>query len=165
VGILRIIRAGQEKPPKHFDMLTEEEIIKRSEPLDKSCFIYFLIKNGEIVHVGQTHDKYMRISQHSREKGFDSFYMLECAHEDLNELEYRYSMLYHPILNVETPRGVMPAPSGCDSGAKIKRKLKMNAPEFKEFVHQHGIQCYHNRYYNVNECLSAYKKDNASKGA
>lgn len=65
-------------------------------------FIYFLIKNKEVVYVGQTTQGYSRIQAHT-DKNFDSVYFIRCDEYDLDELESKYVIKYKPIYNKALP--------------------------------------------------------------
>lgn len=82
------------------ELRSEGEIISKSEPLRSNSGIYFLIKNSEIVYVGQSVDVYSRMACHRREKEFDRFHIIPCEKEHLLEIEAKYIAKFNPKLNV-----------------------------------------------------------------
>ena len=62
-------------------------------------FIYFLIKQEEVVYVGQTTKGLLRVYQHHYNKDFDDIYIIECNSEDLDKYESYYIFKYEPIYN------------------------------------------------------------------
>ena len=67
----------------------------------KEIFVYFLLKNKEVVYVGQTTNGLNRIKQHFKEqkKDFDDYKIIKCSKKDLNELESFYIIKYKPKYN------------------------------------------------------------------
>lgn len=66
--------------------------------------IYFLLKDKEIVYVGQSIDIDRRIKDHSYNgKDFDSFEYIECDKSDLTRLETLYIVKFQPMLNKIIP--------------------------------------------------------------
>lgn len=66
--------------------------------IDNECFVYFLVRNNEVVYVGQTRNGVGRIRQH-KDKVFDSVYILNCNSDDLNDLEDMFIVKYNPEYN------------------------------------------------------------------
>jgi hypothetical protein len=63
-------------------------------------FIYFLIKNEEVVCVGQTSKGVCKIYQHLANKDFDKVYTLWVRDKkELNKLKKFYILKYKPIYN------------------------------------------------------------------
>jgi hypothetical protein len=63
-------------------------------------FIYFLIKNEEVVYVGQTSKGVCKIYQHLANKDFDKVYTLWVRDKkELNKLKKFYILKYKPIYN------------------------------------------------------------------
>lgn len=61
--------------------------------------VYFLIRNGEIVYVGQTNKGLERAISHVKDKSFDSIGIIKCKEEELNEKETFYIAKYRPLYN------------------------------------------------------------------
>lgn len=63
-------------------------------------FIYFLLKNDEVVYVGKTTKGITRAYSHIHtDKDFDKIFMLPCDEDKLNEFENTYILKYRPIYN------------------------------------------------------------------
>lgn len=75
---------------------TDKNII--TVPKYEDCFIYFLLKNGEVVYVGQTQHGLTRPLSH-RDKDFDEIKILYCKSNELDILEDTYIQKYKPIYN------------------------------------------------------------------
>ena len=66
---------------------------------DFSC-VYFLIKDMEIVYVGQALYINSRLAEHRRDgKDFDSYYVIECSKKNVDMLESFYIHTFRPKLN------------------------------------------------------------------
>ena len=79
-------------------MKSENEILKTKIDFKRNSFIYFLIKDNEIVYVGQTKAGLSRIFQHN-DKKFDSYSIIECEQSELDELENEYIIKFNPKYN------------------------------------------------------------------
>lgn len=63
--------------------------------------IYFLFLENSVVYVGQTkQDLFGRLSQHVRDKVFDSYSVMPVSMADLNRIERHYISKYKPRYNV-----------------------------------------------------------------
>lgn len=71
----------------------------------ESCFIYFLINDGEVVYVGQTSVGISRPLSH-KDKVFNEIKLIYCELGDLDRLEDKYIKKYDPIYNKQ-PNMVM----------------------------------------------------------
>lgn len=66
-------------------------ILEAAVPTSMASGVYFLIRLGEIVYVGQSVDVLSRIARHRREgKQFDAYSYIECERDDLDRLESLY---------------------------------------------------------------------------
>jgi hypothetical protein len=91
---MRVMQAVEKVP------FTKEELLGRAFPADLRCGIYFLIEGDDIVYVGQSTDVFNRLSRHRRDgKEFDSFNIIPCPEESLDELESTYIDAFAPWLN------------------------------------------------------------------
>ena len=62
--------------------------------------IYFLIKNNEVVYVGQSKNGISRIFFHKyTKKDFDNLYFINCKEKELSTLENYYITKYKPLYN------------------------------------------------------------------
>lgn len=76
------------------------EILSLSKPHTPSCGIYFLIKNSEIVYVGQSVNVKARVDHHRRSgKDFDRVSFIGCSEDQLDLKEAVYIRLFDPELN------------------------------------------------------------------
>lgn len=67
------------------------EIFEAAVPTTHASGVYFLIRGGEVVYVGQSIDVLNRIARHRREgRQFDAYAYMECLREDLDRLERVY---------------------------------------------------------------------------
>jgi hypothetical protein len=97
----RVLNALSEIP---HDM---EEVLEAAIPYRHGTGIYFLIKDKEVVYVGQSTDVFHRMARHRRDsRDFDSFAYIECEKEKLDELEAAYITAFVPLLNLSL--GKMP---------------------------------------------------------
>lgn len=109
-------------------------------PHYQNSFIYFLVKQKEVVYVGQTRKGITRPLSH-KDKEYDTIYIKYCDVAELDKLEDKYILKYRPILNKE-----------CNSVMryglqKVKRKIRkeFNAPKFniwklKEILNELNIK-------------------------
>lgn len=75
---------------------TGERVI--TVPKYENCFVYFLLKNCEVVYVGQTQNGLIRPLSH-RDKDFDEIKLIYCEASELDILEDTYIQKYKPIYN------------------------------------------------------------------
>lgn len=65
--------------------------------------VYFLLQDGKVVYVGQsTNVKKRLISHRYTEKQFDSYRVINCAHDRLLYYEKRWIARFNPIYNLPT---------------------------------------------------------------
>lgn len=67
-------------------------------PLYQNSFIYFLIKNDDVVYVGKTTQGLLRPLSH-KDKDYDSLAIIYCTEENIDELEDKYISKYKPPYN------------------------------------------------------------------
>ena len=67
-------------------------------PKYEDCFIYFLLRNNEVIYVGQTQHGLTRPLSH-RDKDFDEIKILYCKPNELDILEDTYIQKYKPVHN------------------------------------------------------------------
>lgn len=71
---------------------------------DSRGFIYYLMKGGSVVYIGQSVSLEPRIAQHKRDKDFDSVRFIEVSgHISLNDAEFSQIITHKPTLNVTLP--------------------------------------------------------------
>jgi excinuclease UvrABC nuclease subunit len=61
--------------------------------------VYFLLRRGKIVYVGQSKNPLFRIGQHATRLKFDAFAVLPCAMEDLLVFEGAFILKFRPRYN------------------------------------------------------------------
>lgn len=83
---------------------TRHEIVESAMPMSLVPCIYFLVRDGEVVYVGQTTNLAARLYKH-RQRGvdFDSFAQMPCPAEDMDRLEADYIDALLPEMNVSAP--------------------------------------------------------------
>tara|TARA_R110000796_G_scaffold82181_1_gene180505 strand:+ start:114 stop:488 length:375 start_codon:yes stop_codon:yes gene_type:complete len=87
-------------------MRTYTEILSDKRTFKESFIIYALIRNNEIVYIGQSKKILSRIGQHLQgEKEFDSWSIVENLGEygtagELNRLEKKYIRKFMPVYNI-----------------------------------------------------------------
>ena len=61
--------------------------------------IYFLVKDGKIVYVGQSTNIFARVGTHKTDKDFDKAVYFECPSTELDDLEYELINILQPQYN------------------------------------------------------------------
>jgi len=82
-------------------LLSHEQIVNGAMKWDGFCGVYFLVKNRQVVYVGQSKNVFSRITKHT-DKDFDSVACVPCLAESLDVLESLYIHLLQPTLNGST---------------------------------------------------------------
>lgn len=108
-------------------MRFEEEGCEKVD-FDRECFVYFLLRDGEVVYVGQTTIGLSRIRQH-KDKVFDEVYVLRCDKHELDELEGAYIIKYNQVYNRKLNEGAYMSMAALKSGVrKDLKRLMSNVP-------------------------------------
>ena len=87
-------------------MISKRDVIEKCRPIKKEFYcIYALIKNKNIVYIGQTSSILSRLSSHlSSSKDFDSWAIIESFDyidsDSFNKIEQKYISKFKPKLNV-----------------------------------------------------------------
>ena len=77
------------------------DIMRCSVGLGEGAGVYFLIRDYEVIYVGQTDNLLRRLYQHQRDgRKFSSFAFIPCERECLNDLEQTYITLLLPKHNM-----------------------------------------------------------------
>jgi hypothetical protein len=86
--------------------LTAEYILGMAKSVKRTCGIYFLMHNREIVYVGQSVNCHARMGTHLNDemKVFDSYFIIECPANRLDELEAKYIVQLRPKYNLAIPK-------------------------------------------------------------
>lgn len=96
-------------------LMPESMIVESSFPYSDMSGIYFLIKDGEVVYIGQSVSIFARIAEHRKSKDFDSINWIPCKKEMLDKMESLYIHFIQPPLNGRHVNGVPHAPINIDS--------------------------------------------------
>lgn len=86
--------------------LTAEYILGMAKSVKRTCGIYFLMHEREIVYVGQSVNCHARMGTHLNDdlKVFDSYFIIECPENCLDELEAKYIVQLRPKYNLAIPK-------------------------------------------------------------
>jgi hypothetical protein len=121
-GANKLTRRSRKMPPREYESLkaqiesSEQTIANLREIINtqieelrellrmsrlSQCLIgvYFLIRNKEIVYVGQSTSIYARVAAHHADKEFTHFSYIKCPSSHLRSLEALYIAKFSPILN------------------------------------------------------------------
>lgn len=63
------------------------------------CGVYFLVKDGRVIYIGQSNNIAGRIAQHVGQKDFDAYSFIQCDEDQLDILESLYIHFLNPPLN------------------------------------------------------------------
>jgi hypothetical protein len=78
-------------------------IVAAAFPIDAKCGIYFLVRGGRVVYVGQSVNIMARLATHVKQKDFDAACYLDAAPEELDFIESFYIHALQPELNGPPP--------------------------------------------------------------
>lgn len=110
-----------EKNAKYFDLFNQ------------IYYVYFLLKDGNVVYVGQTDNILNRIKSHQKNKNFNNVAYITTTKDKLNYLENYYIMKYEPFYNK------LSTDYRCMSSAyiikKIREKYNQEEASFEEIIH------------------------------
>jgi len=81
-----------------------QEILALAFKVPAQPGIYFLIRNGEVVYVGQSAIPMRRLGDHARDKIFDSVAFVPCPLEDVKKVERQYIKQFQPVYNGDEKR-------------------------------------------------------------
>ena len=87
-----------------------QRAFERRHRMDIRCGVYILFKNRKPVYVGQARCIAKRLANHVGKIDFDDYGVIECARQDLNEVENSVITLLAPPVNQrggERERGVL----------------------------------------------------------
>lgn len=80
---------------------SQNAVLEAAIPTARASGVYFLIREGEVVYVGQSVDVLHRIARHRREgKRFDAFSYIECDSAEMDRLETLYIKSFVPEENL-----------------------------------------------------------------
>lgn len=84
-------------------LATKAGIIAAAKTIPFQPCIYFLVKDGEIVYIGQSISLIQRIGDHLWAKDFDSVAYMPCEQGHLDYVESLYIHAFQPALNGHAP--------------------------------------------------------------
>lgn len=120
--------------------LNLDQILKSKTAIRKVASIYFLIRDSEMVYVGQSENAVQRVGSHLAEgaKDFDSYSIhnyegVSC--QELNDLEADCIVKFSPIYNHTLPRNAK-----YKSAAQLKEMLGIGGWAFRRLVKENNIQ-------------------------
>lgn len=134
--------------------LTKSNIISNKIKLEKfPPIIYFLIRDNEIVYVGQSKHGLHRITTHvnTNKIQFDSYSYIEVKEEDMNKIEAFYILKFCPEYNKFLPNNT----NEYTSISKTKKMLKDLGWSRKRFINKwikmKKVNVYFRRYFKTKE--------------
>lgn len=133
-----------------------EKNVKYFDLLHKKYFIYFLLKKGNVVYVGQTDNIINRVKIHKKNKNFDNVAYFSTTNEkEVNYLENFYILKYSPYYNCFSTN------SKCVNSAYIIKKIREKYNE-QEINFKDIIKYINNSNYkdilNKKDCIVTSKK-------
>lgn len=130
-------------------MLTEQEILDGALERHKICGIYFLIRERNIVYVGQSQDIMARLSTHANgDKLFDSFNFVACDPAELSNLEAEYIVQLNPEYNLKLP--INDKWMTLEMLRRYARSLGIGYAAIKKFIESREIRSY-SGYYSASD--------------
>lgn len=81
---------------------SEQDILAGAAPWVALSGIYFLIRSGRVVYVGQSINIHQRLDEHRKKGRFERFFILPCEPKFLRKLEEHYIRELRPEENNDT---------------------------------------------------------------
>src|SRR5690606_17026832 len=134
--------------------------IQRFSPFPFPPCVYFLIRGGEIIYIGQTTNLIKRIKNHSEnseKRGFEDVYYVPMERDSLSVFESLYIAKFRPLLN-----------GGAINGPYLRKMVesRMNDPEWNTDVEPVDRLLMKERTYRANiaaRCDALYAERRARK--
>lgn len=101
--------------------LTHDVIVEKSAEWSAVAAVYFLIREGRVVYVGQSINAFKRLDEHRKKKRFDGFYFVFCPVPLLREIEAHYIKLLEPEENFETKEKVARERAHAEFEARVRQ--------------------------------------------
>lgn len=80
--------------------MSASDVIRSSQAYTGNvAWVYFLVRDGVIVYVGQTSNLRKRLGHHAQHKDFDSYSVLRCDDRYVDIIEAHYIRKFDPPLN------------------------------------------------------------------
>lgn len=135
-------------------MLEKQEVLDRKQAVTKKdCYVYFLIKNDEIIYIGQTTRGTARVYSHYEDKDFDSYSLVPCEESELNDLAAKYIVKFNPRYNITPPQNNLFA-----SKNTLKKKLKIEGFAFNAVIRIYGIQIHPKNQLEIAKTIEAFEQ-------
>lgn len=136
--------------------LSKEIILKNSKAYKfDNNIIYFLMKENEIVYVGQSKNGMKRIHAHLYDVEFDSYHYINCTLDQLNDLEAHYIIKFNPLCNNSLPPNNM-----VKSLKQLKLIYNIGTIFIKKLCKKYKIpSLYNNDYYSIEVFEQALLKE------
>lgn len=83
----------------NIEFLSGDEIVRRSAMVGSLSGVYFLIRGGRVVYVGQSLNVYNRLETHKKTRRFDTYFIMPCAPDVLDIVEDYYIKTLWPEEN------------------------------------------------------------------
>ena len=111
-------------------------------PKHGQVFIYYLLKDGEVVYVGQTTQGLTRPFFHDGEKDFDEVRIVHCEKKQLNVFESVAIEKYQPIYNKSAGVSNCSLNSARTKVRELTGRSDIYLPDVKEAMKALGIEPY-----------------------
>lgn len=121
--------------------LTAEQILQEAKPAKRTSGIYFLIRDGEIVYVGQSVNVYTRIADHMRTREFTHTHVHECDVSEMDGLEEYYISLLQPIENILSNPRYERKYNKRGRETEVKLSTESSLPLFR--ATRHGVELFY----------------------
>lgn len=142
------------------NLLSHIDLVNIKKSVSITNIIYFLFSGEEIVYISSTSKgKDFGVSQHFKDKEFDSFSFIEVNEDDVQELLVEYMVKYMPKYNSY----LLPHNNTFKSKEELKKLFGLGAVEMNKLVKKYNIDLCYQRYYRLDEITSALNKENLIK--
>ena len=126
---------------------------------NSKCFVYFLLKDNEVVYVGQTTAGLARPFSHT-DKEFDTVKAMPCSIDELDFVEDHFICKYNPKYNKARNRNVIYSLQRVKRGIREDYDMpKFNLPTLKRILKELNITPFIDEYTSsLNITLDDYYK-------
>ena len=124
---------------------TIERIRSQAVPIPAGTYLYFLLRCGEVVYVGQSNQLWGRAASHCADKAFDQVAAFPCDPSEISILEAEYILRFRPEYNVTIPLN----PRWL-TRAQIKRRLQVDLWAVNRLIRNHKVEQI-GEYYNFEQ--------------
>lgn len=111
-------------------------------PKYQDTFVYFLLKDNEVVYVGQTQSGISRPISH-KDKDYDCIKLKYCKDYDLNDIEGEFILKYRPKYNKShNPYSAYSFLRARDTIREKTSNKKFNIRDLKKIIKELGIETF-----------------------